>query len=77
MIAYTIVGASLLQLIVIQHGGSKAPQIYGSAELSRLRTHQGDHMMAILVQFHWLPIKARVTFKITTRILKIQQIRQI
>ena len=35
-------------------------------------THRRDHIKPVLAQLHWLPIRARVTFKIATVVFKIR-----
>ena len=36
-----------------------------------------DHMMPVLAKRHWLPIRARVSFKIATTVFKVRQTRQL
>ena len=35
-----------------------------------------DHMMSVLAKLHWLPIRARVSFKIATTVFKVRQTEQ-
>ena len=35
-----------------------------------------DHMIPILAKLHWLPIRARVSFKIATTVFKVRQTGQ-
>ena len=39
-------------------------------------TRRRDHILPVLADLHWLPIRARVTYKIATLVFKIREVKQ-
>ena len=39
-------------------------------------TRRRDHITPVLVELHWLPVQARITFKVATMVYKIRETRQ-
>ena len=44
--------------------------------VTRAPAYSRDHMKPDFAKLHWLPIRARVTFKIISTVFKIRQTRQ-
>ena len=46
--------------------------------LARVGTglHRRDHITPALIELHWLPVRARITFKVATLVYKLRETRQ-
>ena len=47
-------------------------------ELARVVTglHRRDHITPALIEPHWIPVRARITFKVATLVYKLRETRQ-
>ena len=62
--------AGLLQFVVLRHSGWVDEPHAVSSERHNTRVRQCEHITPVLRQLHWLPVRRRVEFKISTLVYR-------